>query len=65
LQVFQKPTLLETDASSVGVDAVMHQDGHPLHIFQKPWGLEIKRSLPILEKCLLYMRPEQNPDTIC
>ncbi|MCI21570.1 hypothetical protein A2U01_0042738, partial [Trifolium medium] len=32
---FQQPFILETEASGVGMGAILHQDGHPIAYFSK------------------------------
>jgi hypothetical protein len=66
---FSKPFTIETDASDLGVKAVLMQDGHPLAFFSKalgPWtcGLstyekEFMAILLVVQKWCSYMQFEE------
>jgi hypothetical protein len=42
---FNKPFIIQTDASGVGVGAVLLQDGHPIAYFSKPLSPKLQLSL--------------------
>jgi hypothetical protein len=61
---FNKTFIVETDASIIGVRAVLMQEGHPIAFLSKSLGPKSRLCLYTRGKCWLFFRQLPNGSTI-